>query len=165
MGKMLTTLHAEDKDAFTAAYDELRQAEGDVARPMFRLVNVLVAQLVTEVSNAVTSDAETAETTLRSALGEISEWTSTGATMHERRTMANTSAFALMEHALNQETNSSDVEPYAFTREALTDLCLVLIQHAAGAMSRAEDGDRAATVRAIHAIRDRFLNGDDMDAP
>jgi hypothetical protein len=67
VGRFLTALHADDVTAFEATYEEAL-ATSDGERPLFRIVNILVGNLVNAVANEVASEYSHADDLIKDAL-------------------------------------------------------------------------------------------------
>lgn len=70
VGRFLTALHADDLAGFEAIYQEAL-ATSDPTRPMFRVINILVANLVNMVADGVESDFKNAEQLVSDAFKDI----------------------------------------------------------------------------------------------
>ena len=70
VGRLLSALHEEDRAGFEAIYQEALKT-GDSNRPMFLIVNILVANLVVAVREQVEGEFDTADSLIRDALKDI----------------------------------------------------------------------------------------------
>ncbi|ROS61068.1 hypothetical protein EDF38_0147 [Frigoribacterium sp. PhB160] len=73
--RFLAALHADDRAGFEAVYQDAL-ATSDPTRPMFRVVNILVANLVNLVAEGVESDFKNAEQLISDVFKGIADpWT------------------------------------------------------------------------------------------
>jgi len=70
--RLLTALHADDRAAFEAAYQDAL-ATSDPKRPMFLIVNFLVANLVLNVQDEVAAEYRSADNLIRDALRDVTD--------------------------------------------------------------------------------------------